>query len=101
MTDVRTEVEAVSAAIAVRVNALEQDTPSGGVAEMSGAEGKGRGAGLWKLLEASLKEQDTRILERVGSRCDAVDAGIKRCDTALCWAAQLMLQLHSAACQAS
>jgi hypothetical protein len=78
INDLRTEMEAASAAIAMRVNALEQDALT---SSSSGTktEGKGRGAGLWKLLEASMREQEAQVLERVASRCDAVDAGIKRC----------------------
>jgi hypothetical protein len=85
-SDLRDEFCGSIADLLVRVEAVEKTTAAGGdIEEGEGRQGLlpgrqgSRGVGLWKVMECSMRDQETRLLEAVARRGDVADAAVHKC----------------------
>lgn len=89
-SDLRAEFCSSIADLLVRVEAVEKAMAANGESEV-GEGGQGmspgrrgsRGAGLWKVVECSMHDQEMRLLEAVAQRGDAADGAVEKCDPQL------------------
>ena len=78
---VRDDVQHAVGDLTGRVDALEHaaaaerdpgDAPAAG-------RPRSRSAGLWKVVECALADQEERVLAAVGRRCDGAESAVKKC----------------------